>query len=107
MSIDPDARSSFRTLALFTAIAALVGADLVSDSRAGTSAGHLAFELTVMGLALLGAGLLWREARRELVRLDEDLSAARAEAERWGLGRGGRAELAAFFLEDLLLPEKP
>lgn len=158
-------------LALFVAIAGLIGADLLEDSRAGTPLAHLVVELVVVSLALLGAGLLWREARaarREARRLDADLATARADAqrwrseaqevlrglgaaidvqfERWGLtpaerevgllllkglshkeaaqvrgasertvrqqalalyrkaGLGGRSELAAFFLEDLLLP---
>ncbi len=160
-----------RLLALFVAIAGLIGADLLEDSRAGTPLAHLLVELVVVSLALLGAGLLWREARaarREARRLDADLATARADAqrwrseaqevlrglgaaidvqfERWGLtpaerevgvlllkglshkevaqvrgasertvrqqalvlyrkaGLGGRSELAAFFLEDLLLP---
>lgn len=174
MWLDTDEPAS-RTQAifLFGAIALFIGADLVSDSRSGTAVPHIVFELSVVGLALAGAGLLWREARsarREVRRLDGDLSVARAEAERWrsdagellqGLGAAidgqferweltaaeravgllllkglshkevagvrrtsertvrqqalvlyrksglrGRAELAAFFLEDLLLPAK-
>ncbi len=156
---------------LLATVAALVGADVVTDVRAGGSAGHAAIELALMAVALVGAALLgWQfvALRRRAGALARDLGAAQAEAERfrreadgvlrglgeaidrqferWGLSQAerevallllkglslkeiadlratsertvrqqslavyrkarlaGRAELAAFFLEDLLLP---
>lgn len=160
--------------AMFAVIALLIGFDVVSDYRAGTAAGHLVAELTVMALSLLGAIVLWRlfrEAQRRAATLRLDLAAAREQASRFredahdalrGLGEAidrqfsrweltpaerevgllllkglshreiaelrstsdttvrqqalalyrksglrGRSELAAFFLEDLLLPSAP
>ncbi len=156
---------------VFAAIAALVGADVVGDRRAGGGGAHVAIELAVMALALAATVAIWAQllaARRRAGTLASDLGAARAEAarwraeaqealrglgaaidaqfERWGLsaaerevgllllkglshkevadargtsertvrqqalavyakaGLAGRAELAAFFLEDLLVP---
>ncbi len=161
------------TGAAFALIAALVGADVATDLRAGGGWGHAAIEVALMVLAVVAAGFLWgrlmalRRRARHLVR---DLDAAQAEAARWreeadevlrglsaaidrqferwalsaaerevglmllkGLrlkeiadvratsertarqqalavyrkaGLSGRAELSAFFLEDLLLPHR-
>ncbi len=54
--------------ALFAAIALMIGADLVSDYRAGSETGHLIVELLVMIVAVAGAAVLWgqlRSARRD------------------------------------------
>jgi DNA-binding CsgD family transcriptional regulator len=161
-------------LVLLLAIALLLAADIVADALEGTTAGHIALELSAVVAAVGGAAALWRAARRaraEAHALRGDLSTAREEAARWreeargalaGLGAAidrqcdrwkltaaekeiallllkglslkeiaaaratsertvrqqalavyrkaglsGRAELAAFFLEDLLLPGGP
>ncbi len=161
-------------LGLFGAIAGLIVVDLVEDHFAGSSIGHIAFEGSILGFALLGVGLLWAQlvrTRRRAGLLHRQLSFARADSEHWraeardilaglaaaidtqfqrwalspaerevallllkGLplreiaalrhtsertvrqqslavykraGVAGRAELSAFFLEDLLLPPEP
>ncbi len=160
------------TAGAFALLAALIGADILGDTRSGGAATHATVELVLMGIALGAAATFgWRFAalRRRARLLVRDLDAAQAEAdrwrreaedvlrglgaaidrqfERWGLstaerevalmllkglahkeiadvretsertvrqqslaiyrkaGLSGRAELAAFFLEDLLLPE--
>jgi DNA-binding CsgD family transcriptional regulator len=157
--------------AAFLGIAATVALDVVMDTRAGASTGHMIAELATMVFALCGVGVIAAQlvaARRRARALQVDLGRARADAERyradadevlrglgaaidrqfdrWGLspaereigllllkglshkeiasmrdtsertvrqqalavyrkaGLSGRAELAAFFLEDLLLP---
>ncbi len=72
--------------ALFAAIALLIGADLVSDYRAGSETGHLLVELLVMIVAVAGAAVLWgqlRSARRDAHRLTLDLAEAQREAQRF------------------------
>lgn len=168
---DVGSRAAPVAVVLFVVIAGLIGADIVSDARAGTEPGHVVTEAAVMALALAGAIGLWqqlRSSRRQARQLSVDLAAARREAERfrdearealkglgvaidhqfarWGLtaaerevgllmlkglshkevaavrsttettirqqalaiyrksGLRNRAELSAFFLEDLLLP---
>lgn len=158
-------------IVLFETILLLIGWDLVTDYRSGTAWPHLLIEMSVLLLAVMGAGFLWWHvlaARGRARLLERDLEAARTEArrwqdesrellqglgaaierqfERWGLtpaeaevgllllkglshkeaalvretsertvrqqarslylkaGLSGRAELSAFFLEDLLLP---
>jgi DNA-binding CsgD family transcriptional regulator len=158
-------------IALFAIIATLIGFDVAADYRAGTERLHLVTESIVMGLALVGLVVLWRQVRfvqRRAEQLTVDLEAALREAEhfreeahdalrglgeaidrqftRWNLspaerevgllllkglshkeiaevrstsettirqqalavyrksGLRSRAELSAFFLEDLLLP---
>lgn len=158
-------------LALFAAIVAVVGVDVVADFQEGASMSHVAVEVIAMALAAIGvAGLAVRlvRARRDMTRLRASLATAREDAERWrretadllaGLGAAidrefdrwgltpaerdvgllllkglshkeiaglrsvsertvreqaralykkgdlsGRADLAAYFLEDLLLP---
>ena len=160
------------TGAAFAVIAALVGADVVGDTRAGGGWGHAAVELALMAVAIGAAAVFWSRfiaLRRQTRLLARDLDAAEAEAARWrrehddvlrGLGLAidrqferwnlsaaerevalmllkglshkeiaearqtsertarqqalavyrkgglsGRAELSAFFLEDLLVPE--
>src|SRR5689334_9701529 len=67
-------------IALFGAIAGLIGVDVAADYRSGTAAAHLLTEGVVMTVALLGVVTLWRqlslvEWRAE--RLSIDLEAAR------------------------------
>ena len=50
-------------IVLLVAVALLLGMDLVVDSGAGTSAGHLALEAVTVAVALFGAAGLWRQAR--------------------------------------------
>ena len=159
--------------AVFVVIAALVGTDILSDTRSGGGWGHAALELALMAIALASAALFWWQyarLRQRATLLARDLDAAQVEADRWkgeaedvlrGLGAAidrqferwnlssaesevallllkglahkeiadlrdtsertvrqqslavyrkaglsGRAELSAFFLEDLLLPER-
>ncbi len=174
-SIGPRPRlASLLLSGLFVTIAALVAMDLIVDRRSGVTLSHLATELAVVLLALVGAAALWRDvlvSRREAQSALRDVEGARAEAARWreearealsglslamdgqfdrwaltpaerevalfllnGLGLraiatargtsertarkqalsiysksglGGRAELAAFFLEDLLIGKVP
>ncbi|MEE4360067.1 MAG: helix-turn-helix transcriptional regulator [Pseudomonadales bacterium] len=161
-------------VALFGAIAVLIGADVVSDYGEGAGLAHIALEAVVLGLACVGVLLGWRrhlQARADLARLGADLARTRAQAdawrrenealvrglamaierqfEEWGLtgaeaevgllllkglslqeiaelrktserttreqaraiyrkgGLAGRAELSAFFLEDLLAAPEP
>jgi len=157
--------------AILTVTALLIGIDVASDARAGSSAGHIALELGIVVVALGGSIALWVQlliARRrtralegDLVRAQADLARFRDESrehlrglaaaidhqfDRWALsaaerevallllkglalkeiaaaretsertvrqqalavyrkaGLAGRAELSAFFLEDLLAP---
>ena len=158
-------------VALFAAIAVLIGVDLAADSQTGVARGHVALEGLVMVFAVVGVIALWREfltARGLALQLSVDLEVARTLAaryradarealqglgeaidsqfDRWQLtaaerevgllmlkglshrevagirqtseatvrqqalmvyrksGLANRAELSAFFLEDLLLP---
>ncbi|MBP9892579.1 MAG: response regulator transcription factor [Planctomycetes bacterium] len=158
-------------IAGFAAVGVMMVADIVWDTTSGTSLGHMAVEIAVALVSLGAATLLalrLKQAAGEVRALAVDLSATRAEAERWrkeahtllqGLGEAidkqfarwqftpaerdvallllkglshkevarvrkvsertarqqslaiykkagveGRAELAAFFLEDLFLP---
>lgn len=73
-------------LGLFVAIAVLIAADLMSDSRTGVEPLHLVGEAAVMVLAVTGVLALWRElvtVEARAARLDDDLVAARAEAARF------------------------
>ena len=163
-----DGRGKRVFIVLFSAIALLIGADLVLDWTAGTDLVHVLFEGLIFTLAAGGLVHLLRQARTATTALTRDLARARADAAKWrvesqallaGLGaaidrqfaewglsaaerevgllllkglslkeiaqaRGtsertvrqqalaayrkagvaGRAELSAFFLEDLLLP---
>jgi DNA-binding CsgD family transcriptional regulator len=167
----PLAQRPWFPVALLAIITVLILADIISDVREGADLEHLAMELVVVVVSVGGGVWLWlqlRLARRSNRALRADLSAARADLEkfraesqdlmrglgvvidrqfeRWGLspaerevallllkglshkdvaevratsertvrqqalsvyrkaGLAGRAELAAFFLEDLLLP---
>jgi DNA-binding NarL/FixJ family response regulator len=74
------------TIALFGAIAGLVGVDVAADYREGTAGAHLLTEAVVMAVALAGAVLLWRQrslAEERAERLTMDLEAARRAAERF------------------------
>ena len=170
-----DVRAGLRGgILLFGGIAALIAADLISDWHDGADLRHLAGEILVVVLAMVGLAWLLarlREVQTQAHELRGDLDAARREAERfrqeaaealrglscaidaqferWGLsaaerevgllllkglshkeiagargtsestvrqqalalyrksGLGGRNELSAFFLEDLLLPAEP
>jgi len=73
-------------VALFLAIAILIGLDIVSDYRSGTTTAHLLTEAFVMALAVGGAVALWRQlraVRRRAAVLSADLAAAREEAMRF------------------------
>ena len=83
---DVESRRVVLAVALFTAIAVLIGVDLAEDWRTGVDATHLGLETAVMALALSGGAALWRELRlaeARVARLDVDLEAARAEAARY------------------------
>lgn len=157
--------------ALFTAIAILMGTDLVLDCIAGADHGHVLFEGVILAVAGAGLAFLWRRIaaawlvagtlKQSLARARSDAAKWRAESQGllaglgaaidrqfadWGLspaerevgllllkgmslkeiagirgtsertvrqqslalyrkaGIAGRAQLSAFFLEDLLLP---
>ncbi len=73
-------------VALFAAIAVLIGVDLAADSQTGVARGHLALEGLVMALATVGVIGLWREfltATGLAAQLSVDLDAARAQAARY------------------------
>ena len=74
----------------FAAIAALMLWDLAVDYTEGAGWGHIAAELLILGIAAVGAVLLWRRLKRTKT----DLSIARADAERWR--RENREILAGF-----------
>jgi len=166
-----DWRQTLVAVVAVGAVVVLFGIDIATDYAQGARISHLATELLLMGLALIGLVVLLRRlvaAWERTALLSRDLDAARTEARRWrgeaqellqGLGeaisqqferwsltpaerevallllkglsfleaarlrgtsertvrqqaRGvyakaglaGRSELAAFFLEDLLLP---
>ena len=76
-------RRAALAVALFAAIAVLIGVDLAADSQTGADGGHLAIEALVMALAAVGVISLWREflmAETLAARLSVDLAAARAQA---------------------------
>lgn len=71
---------------LFAAIALLVGLDILSDAGTGVEPGHLVAEALVMGLALVGAVILWRHLRSAEARVDRlqgDLDRALVDAARY------------------------
>lgn len=73
-------------VALFAAIAVLIGVDLAADSQTGVARGHLALEGLVMALATVGVIALWREfltATGLAAQLSVDLDVARAQAARY------------------------
>lgn len=73
-------------VAVLLVLAALVTADLVSDSRHGGELGHLGVEAAAAALALFGSALLIRDAWRQRQSLRQALSQgaeARRLAERW------------------------
>jgi DNA-binding CsgD family transcriptional regulator len=79
-------RRAALAVALFAAIAVLIGVDLAADSQTGVERGHLAIEALVIALAVVGVISLWREfltAETLAARLRVDLEAARAQAERY------------------------
>src|SRR5690349_20797783 len=116
---------------LFSLITFFVGADMAADLSDGVSLTHLVLETIAFFLCLTGAGgtaLQLRAALRRARELQRDLEGTRADLEgtradlvRWreeakdllgGLrgaidrkaGLANRAEMAAFFLEDFLVP---
>ena len=79
-------RRAALAVALFAAIAVLIGVDLAADSQTGAERGHLAIEALVMALAAVGVISLWREfltAETLAARLSVDLEVARAQAARY------------------------
>jgi DNA-binding CsgD family transcriptional regulator len=73
-------------VALFAAIAVLIGVDVVGDARTGVEPLHVSLEGLVMVLALVGVAALWRGLRAAEARaahLEGDLQAARIEAGRY------------------------
>ncbi|HNP65265.1 MAG TPA: hypothetical protein PKH39_15115 [Woeseiaceae bacterium] len=74
-----DYRSTQAALALFVAIALLIGWDLIADYREGAHWAHIAIELFVVLVAASGAVLLWRQFRQNRL----DLADARVDAEQW------------------------
>lgn len=168
-------REKWAFTTVLAAVALLTAADLLVDSRAGTSWQHVLVELLVIGVSTAGIVLLWLRTvlrlRRRIRQSERDLVSQREEAQRWqreaaqhvaGLSRAidaqmiawgltqseqevarlllkglslkeiatvrgvaektirhqslavyrksglsGRADLAAFFLEDLLAPAAP
>ncbi len=73
-------------VALFAAIAVLIGVDVVGDARTGVEPLHVSLEGIVMVLALAGVAALWhgfRAAESRAAHLEGDLQAARAETGRY------------------------
>jgi len=86
LATDVGPRRLSLAVALFAAIAVLIGVDLAADSQTGAARGHLALEGLVMALAVVGVSALWRgflTAEGRAARLDVDLESARAEAARY------------------------
>ncbi|MDH4109226.1 MAG: LuxR family transcriptional regulator [Gammaproteobacteria bacterium] len=81
-----DLRQVVLPIALFAAIFVLIGWDLAADYGEGSDWAHLGLELFVLVAAAFGALVLWlrfRQARSDLVVLEQDLATAREQAERW------------------------
>ncbi len=73
-------------IGLLILMAALIGWDLWTDYRAGTTARHIAVEFAVLLLAAAGVAILWREfqvARETVAELQIDVETARQEVTRW------------------------
>lgn len=73
-------------VALFVAIAVLIGVDVIGDARTGVEPMHVSLEGLVMVLALVGVAALWRglqAAEARAAHLEGDLQAARIEAGRY------------------------
>ena len=73
-------------IGLLLVMAALIGGDLWTDYRAGTTASHIALESVVLLLAAAGVAILWREfqvARETVAGLRVDVETARREAAQW------------------------
>jgi DNA-binding CsgD family transcriptional regulator len=73
-------------IGFFAVIVVLIGFDIASDYRAGSNPRHVLTEAFVMGLALVGVVLLWRQLRsvqHRAERLMIDLEAARKEAQQF------------------------
>ena len=77
-------------LALFAAMALLMGADIVGDLIGGSDAFHVSMELGVMAVSLFGVKTLWgrflderRRAAHERAALAAARDAARGEAQSW------------------------
>lgn len=88
--------------ALFVMIAVLVGIDLITDLRGGTTLAHVALELLVVAIGFAAAGAIAlrlrraahqaQELRAHAAQLAEHLRASQDEAARW---RRDAAELVA------------
>jgi DNA-binding CsgD family transcriptional regulator len=84
-----EARERTVTLALaglFGLVALLAAIDLIADLGEGTTLTHVAIEGTAGAVGLVGAGWMALRVRalvREARRMQADLQASRAEAERW------------------------
>src|SRR5262245_17690487 len=78
--------AAWAAAALFSAIALLIGLDMLADYRSGTAVGHLLAEGLAMALALAGVIALWRQfraTRRQAQQLSVDLASSRQEAARF------------------------
>ncbi|TNE84627.1 MAG: LuxR family transcriptional regulator [Deltaproteobacteria bacterium] len=73
---------------LLAVVAALVGADLLSDVGSGVDLAHVGLEGLAAALALAGAGWFYGHQRRELA----EAKAMRAQAEQLLAGLGDRVD---------------
>ena len=88
-----DGRLLAGALVAFAGVALLAIVDVLSDLRAGTTAGHAALEVAVVIIGLAGAAMVGRQlrvairhatdARAEAHALSQRLAATAAEAARW------------------------
>lgn len=88
-----DGRLLAGALVAFAGVALLAFVDVMSDLRAGTTAGHVAIEVAVVMIGLAGAAVVGlqlraairqaRDARAEAQALSQRLAATAAEAARW------------------------
>jgi len=74
-------------LALYAIIFALIALDILGDYSDGIDWGHIAIELTVLIIAVIGLTLLGRayyqNTQLTLYHLQTDLAVAKQDAERW------------------------
>src|SRR5213593_86931 len=92
------------SLLLFVMIAALVATDLTIEFRRGVPLALQSFELGIFVSALAGIAYHWWQAVADLRQTSERTVRQQALAIYRKSGLNGRSDLAAFFLEDLLLP---
>lgn len=83
MDRPPDRRSNLFAIALFAVIALSIGGDAAFDFQHGAGIDHILMEISVTGLAVVGAVVFTVRLRRQAAVLGERAEVAEQQAETW------------------------